>query len=80
MNVSRKSEVLSRQCSQQLVETVLVNVGSVLLTQLYPLLIDVVQDKLDSRIDTCLSGFLDASTAEVGIPTKPAPKQATLYL
>lgn len=48
-------------------------------TELYAGGIDVKDYKLDGRGVTCLSGFLRASTDEVGMPTNPAPKQATLY-
>ena len=54
--------------------------GFVLLAEFNTCLVDVEDDELSGGGVTCLSGFLRASTEEVGIPTKPAPKQVTLYL
>lgn len=41
--------------------------------------IDVIDGKLNIFLLTLIFGLCRDSTAEVGIPTKPAPKQLTLY-
>ena len=66
--------------SHEIDQALLVDVGFVLLAEFDTCLVDVEDDELSGRGVTCLSGFLRASTEEVGMPTKPAPKQVTLYL
>lgn len=52
--------------------------GLVFLAELNAFSVDVIDYELLNILYTCLSGFLRARTEEVGIPTKPAPKQTTL--
>lgn len=42
--------------------------------------IDIVDLELHVERETCRCGLWRARTVEVGMPTKPAPKQVTLYI
>ena len=59
-------------------KTLFIDVRSIFFAELNAGGIDVKNDELSFEERTCLSGFLSASTEEVGIPTNPAPKQTTL--
>lgn len=56
----------------------LVDVGTVFLAEVDSVGVDIVNHELDKEKGTCIAGLWSASTAEVGMPTNPAPKQVTL--